>query len=376
MLALVGHRLGEMTLLRKRAAAVNGERMVALVVEAEDPLDNRIKLFGKSGLGRVRVLIAAEPDPIYVKGDFKLDREHWLVPGMQVPVTIDRADPEGFDIRWDEIPSMAQRAAANDPTLADPVGTRKKTQQTLIASGAVGPAGPHRPAEEVRDVVVKAQAEAAKQEDRRPDHWEESLERAAKEPAPPGKRRAVVLFAASEATLRTEGSSADGTGGTLVRERHGTHDVVLAVTVPGSEPYAVYISKFHHKKGKGLALGAGLPALVSSSDPSQVEVLWDEMPSQRDQLRETVAEARQLGQASVAAAAAQMEEANRLMRERASSPPAAAGTSGVTPAMKEMMLRNAKMAISAAPTAEMRRMIVEQYRLAGIPIDESGNPID
>jgi hypothetical protein len=34
------------------------------------------------------------------------------------------------------------------------------------------------------------------------------------------------------------------------------------------------------------------------------------------------------------------------------------------------------MAVSAAPNAQMRQMIVEQYRLAGIPIDEKGNPLD
>jgi hypothetical protein len=45
---------------------------------------------------------------------------------------------------------------------------------------------------------------------------------------------------------------------------------------------------------------------------------------------------------------------------------------GITPELKEMMLANAKMAISAAA---MRQMIVEQYRLAGIPIDEHCSPL-
>jgi hypothetical protein len=47
----------------------------------------------------------------------------------------------------------------------------------------------------------------------------------------------------------------------------------------------------------------------------------------------------------------------------------------VTPEIKEMMLKNAKMAISAAPP-QMRQMIIEQYRLAGIPIDEKGDPLE
>src|SRR5262249_42221262 len=154
-------------------------------VEADDPLDNRIK-FGKSSLGTVRILIETDADPIYVARDFKLDREHWLVPGMKLPVTVDRANPGSFEIRWDEVPSMAERAALNDPALADPVATRKQTQHTLLASGAVGPAGPYRPSDDVRRKVVEAQAAAARQDDdTHPDHWQESLDRAAGAPAPP-----------------------------------------------------------------------------------------------------------------------------------------------------------------------------------------------
>ncbi len=229
--------------------------------------------------------------------------------------------------------------------------------------------------------MVEAQAaEAAKEDGGRPDHWQESLDRAAREPAPPGKTRAVILFAASEATLRTDDSRADATGGTFYRDRYGKHDVVLAVTVPGREPYAVYISNFDHKGGKGVAHGAGIPALVSSSDPSQIEVLWNEFPSRREQLQETVAEARQVAEASLAAAAEQLEEATRQAGARiasASSPPqASTGPPGVTPEMKAMMLQSAKLAISTAPNAEIRRLIIEQCRLAGIPIDEKGNPLD
>ena len=356
-----------------------GEQMTALVIEADDPLDNRIKL-GKSGKGTVRILIDAKPDPIYVARDFKLDKDHWPVVGMELPVTIDPADPGKFEIRWEEVPSMEQRAAANDPTLADPAGTRKKAQQALLESGAAGPAGPYAPSADVRETVVKAQAEAAKQGDGRPDHWQESLDQAAQATAPPGKTRAVVLFAASEATLRTEGGQDDGSGGGggghQYRSRHGKHDVVLAVNIPGSEPYAVYIPKLKHKGGKGVALGAGLPALVSSSDPSDVEILWDELPSVKEQAKETMAEATQTMQDRMAAASQQMNQAMQQGPPPApTTPPAPGATPGITPEMKEMMLKNAKMAISAAPNDQMRQMIIDQYRMAGIPIDEKGNPL-
>ena len=357
------------------------EQMTALVIDTEDPLDNRIKL-GKGGKGQVRILVEAEPAPIYVARDFKLDKDHWPVVGMELPVTIDPADPGKFEIRWDEVPSIEERAATNDPTLADPAGAKKKAQQALLASGAAGPAGPYAPSDDVRETVVKAQAEAAEQGDGMPDHWQESLDQAANEPAPAGKTRAVVLFAASEATLKTEGGQPDGTGGHKFRTRHGKHDCVLAVNVPGSEPYAVYKPNFKHKGGKGIALGAGLPALVSSSDPSDIEILWDELPSVKEQAQETMAEATGVMQDRMAAATQQMNAAMQQVSPPPAPPPGGANapqvpaeTPGVSPQMKEMMLKNAKMAISAAPNDQMRQMIIEQYRLAGIPIDEKGNPL-
>ncbi len=349
---------------------MGAEQMTGLVIEADDPLDNRIKL-GRSGKGQVRILVDSNPSPIYVARDFKLDKDHWPVVGMELPVTIDPAEPGKFEIRWDEVPSMEQRAAANDPTLADPVGARKGAQQALLESGAAGPAGPYAPSGELRETIVNAQAEAGKQGDGRPDHWQESLDQASQASAPPGKTRAVVLFAASEATLRTEGGQADGTGGQQYPDRHGKHDAVLAVYVPGSEPYAVYKPKFKHKGGKGLALGAGLPALVSSSDSSDVEILWDELPSAREQTKQTVAEAMQATQDRMAAMNTQMAPPPAT----ADPPPPPLDRPGVTPEMKAMMLQNAKLAVSAAPPG-MRQMIIEQYRSAGIQIDEEGNPLE
>ena len=188
-----------------------------------------------------------------------------------------------------------------------------------------------------------AQAEAAKQGDGRPDHWQESLDQAAQASAPPGKTRAVVLFAASEATLKTEGGEADGSGGQQYPDRHGKHDAVLAVYVPGSEPYAVYKPKFKHKGGKGLPLGGGLPALVSSSDPSDVEILWDELPSLREQTNRTVAEAMQAHPGphggdepadGCGHAAGEPAAGSGWVARSSDAPPSRLDAPGVTPEMK------------------------------------------
>jgi hypothetical protein len=56
---------------------------------------------------------------------------------------------------------------------------------------------------------------------------------------------------------------------------------VLSVNVPGQPPYALLQRKF--KRPRGLA-GLIVPALVCSSDPADVEVLWDELRSMNQQL--------------------------------------------------------------------------------------------
>jgi hypothetical protein len=115
-------------------AEAGGERTTALVVEAEAPLDNLVKV-GKRAHGSVRILVGEGADQIYTLGGrHKRDKDHWLVRGMEVPVSIDPAHPADFEILWDEIPSMPQRAAANEPALADPVGTRRKVGEALIAA--------------------------------------------------------------------------------------------------------------------------------------------------------------------------------------------------------------------------------------------------
>jgi hypothetical protein len=367
---------------KKKDDGAGTQQMTALVVEADDPLDNRVKV-GKSTQGTVRILIDTKPAATYVARSFKLDRDHWPIRGMELPVLIDPAKPDQFEIDWEQVPSIEERAAANDPTLADPRGTKKKTMETLIASGAAGPgadvqgwtgATPDIP-QDVRQVVVAAQAAEVKKGEQSgmADHFQESLDKAAQEPAPAGKTRAVALISASEATLRQEGGGDDGTGSHNVRSRQGKHDAVLAVNVPGQEPYAVFISKFKHPRGKGSPVGAGLPALVSSSDPRDVEVLWDELLSVKDQAQKTKAEAMQTASDRMADATKQM---NQAFQQAGPPPPGAAPAPGAAgmpqmPAnMQAMMAENAKKALEFAKDPATRKLLIQQYRAAGIEIDE------
>lgn len=195
----------------------------------------------------------------------------------------------------------------------------------------------------------------------------DSIDGAAREPAPAGKRRAVVLIATSAVTLRNMGDDQDRNAYT--RDRHGKHAAVLAVNLPGEAPYAVFDQKFKHPSGKSPPAGPGLPALVSAADPVDVQVLWEEMPSIKEQNRRT--------------ATAAMQDAHSLeeFTRGAPSPPGppATPTGGTSRApgmaqmpanMQAMIAQNAKAALAATTDPAMRKLLIDQYRAAGIEIDE------
>ncbi len=344
-----------------------GQQMTALVVEANNPIDNRIKA-GKHSLGALRILIEG-PNPIFAGGWFKLDRDHWPVAGMELPVTIDPADPAGFEVLWDAVPSIEQRVAANDPTLADPLGTRKRTMAALHASGIT----PHllrlpdgrRVQQDPHGVALATEAAAlAAGGDDQLEGLRQSVERAAESPAPSGKTRAVVLIATSEVTVRNTGVE----NTTYTRDRHGRHAAVLAVNPPGSAPYAVFEPKFKHPGGKGVA-GVGLPALVSSTDAADVEVLWKEVPSIKEANRQTAAAATQNAHS--------LEEFTQGVASPPPAPPAQAAPGQGAPAMPQipanmqaMIAQNAKLALAATKDPAMRKLLIDQYRAAGIQVDE------
>jgi hypothetical protein len=359
---------------------VGGERTTALVVEAEAPLDNLIKV-GKRSHGSVRILVGEGPDRIYTNGGrHKRDKEHWLVRGMEVPVSIDPANPEAFEVLWDQIPSMAERAAANDPALTDPIGTRRKVAEAVIAATSAIDTSAMPP--QLGKAIAKAQRESAEV----PDIMSEQLAQAEQEPAPAGKQRGVVLMATSVLKVRSEGGDPDGGGPTQTYETsQGKHDTVLSVNIPGLEPYAVYKENFKHPRKATLALGAGVPALISTTDPADIDVLWEHAEaagaaklSQRlDAAQQKMQETQQMmsGQGQPG----ELEQAMLNAQQEAikSGPPAvpAAGAPQANPQMRQMMIQNAKMALTNTPP-QMRPMLIQQYRLMGIEIDDQGNVVE
>lgn len=232
-------------------------RATGLVVGTTDPIDNRLRL-GNRNRGWVRVIADVDGMQVNAVNRFDLTENRWLVVGMEIPVRVDPQQPGGFEIDWDAIPSMEQRVAANDPTLVDPINAHKKAQEALLV--AIG--APDTPA------------------DAAPERFKNAMRHAAEQPAPTGKKHAIVHVSAITSTVRSdEASSENNITKKLVST--GRRKAVLSVNVPGQAPYALLERRF--KRPRGMA-GLIVPALVSSSDPTDVEVLWDEFSSMTQQL--------------------------------------------------------------------------------------------
>jgi hypothetical protein len=353
---------------------------MALVCAADDPLDNRRTRFPHCWL---RILVEGDPS-IYAAAKFKFDPDHWPVRGMELPIVIDPDSPQDFKVVWDEVPPIEKRAAANDPSLADPIGAHRRVIEALISAGVAGKGAPAPERKSVGDLAGQALKHAFRRAPSLTEtdqdefqfslheeavlvdggdlgsvvgHFDESMEKIAAEPAPPGTVRAGVLFSAHAATLESQGS---GDLQTSYFERHGKHAVVLSVNVPGKDPYAAYVEKFDHKKGKaGIHESAALPALVSATDPNEVDVQWDEMISAK--------EAKKQGKQAAA------ERVNALMeRRQAGAQPGAAGADPM-----DTYKQNARAALDAtANNPVSRQMVIDQYRRLGVKISETGEVED
>jgi hypothetical protein len=190
----------EVALRRKHdKVSAPGLRTTALVVDADPPVSNESRWGNVKGT--VTILVDNGSDgPIYVARNLRLTEDRWLVRGMEIPVSIDPAKPERFEIDWDAIPSIEQRVAANDPTLADPSATQRKIAAALESASVSGPA---------QGMARRGMAGGgATGTGPTADHLDEAIQKAAKEPAPPGKQRAVVVIAA----ITSGGDSSSGGG--------------------------------------------------------------------------------------------------------------------------------------------------------------------
>jgi hypothetical protein len=165
----------------------------------------------------------------------------------------------------------------------------------------------------------------------------------------------VVLIATIRGRRRIVGDDGQGGGPTHDQVTYQRPSAaVLAVNVPGRAPYAVYAPKFKCEVDLLEPLWMPLPALVSAVDPGDVEILWGAVPGHEAQLADRIS-------ASRATQQARASQADELRAQIGA---------GMAPQMRQLAADNAKRALQYVQDPKMRKMLIDQYRAAGIDVGE------
>lgn len=251
--------------------AATGMHVNALVTETDSPLENFAESASREdAFAPTRILVDTGAGPVVGLRELPLDAAHWIVQGMTIPVFVDPTNPNNYDVDWSLVPAITDLAAKNDPSLSDPMGARLRTWDALVGAGfdvldmdKVAPKlrAMERPA-------LKAELDAE------PQAFAQQLAAVTALAAPAGYQRALAVISTQCALLVR-----DERRGSLFRSTAGTHPTVLAVSVPGKPAYAVYLPAFDHETREYDSDKPGLPAVVSTTNPTDVRVLWDEMPA-------------------------------------------------------------------------------------------------
>jgi hypothetical protein len=248
--------------------------------------------------------------PTLIRSVVRLDRDRWLVPGMQVPIEVDPGSLDAvhvFKIDWDAVPTIIERVDANDPCLADPRAARAaaKAAQEGAADHAHAPTGPisrlGQPLYGLGQNAVSPSSGMPLDTSSWTAECDRAIEHAASAQAPAGRKRAVVIPAAMRMVFRETGHHWDGspdlTGDSNQSSFESSprgNETVLAVNVPGQPPYAVFEPHFKSPRSRPVyrvpTLYPWLPALVSDANPSEIEIeieiVWDEVPDETGRLSE------------------------------------------------------------------------------------------
>jgi hypothetical protein len=130
---------------------------------------------------------------------------------------------------------------------------------------------------------------------------------------------------------------------------------VLAVNIPGRAPYAVYVRRFKCEVDLLEPLWMPLPALVSDFDPTDVEIRWNEVPGHDAQMMDRVA-------GSLAAQQARTAKVDAFAGQALPD----------TSQMQQLAADSARRALQYVQDPAMRKMLIDQYRAAGIDVGEDG----
>ena len=331
-----------MGLFDKRAKIDDSAPRSTAVVLAADAPPQGAPSHGRDSQGSIRILVDTPAGANQqLSGTFTYADDHWLATGMDAPVVLDRAHPDTFEVDWAAVPSMQQQVAANHPALADPFAASRRIAGLLRITPSEKTASQY-------ERLQKAVAEAGTK------------------PAPAGRLRAVAIMVTVRGRYSSsDGGDADGGGPTHTSvSLLSNSPAVLSVSIPGEQPYAVYLPKFKVPKSHLTLPGEPMPAAVSANDRQDVEILWSEMAGLGDQIAARISDTARAGDQFEAAMGEQVKAATAA----AAAPGAPMPGAGMPPAMRQMMIDNLKRSLSSVPDPVMRQQMLDQYRTMGLDI--------
>ncbi len=325
--------------------AIDGSwiRANALVIAADAPPQGA-PYFGPYSHGEIQVLVDTSATGRHkLTATFRYATTRWVVAGMDVPIAIDPTRPDTFVVDWSAVPTMFQLVEANHPALADPFAASRRV------AAAVG--------------ITPSEKTASRLE-----RFQQAVAEAATKPAPPGRLRAVAMTVTIRGRYES-GSDADGSSSGSGVSFSASSAAVLSVCVPGRSPYAVTVSKFKFPAKRLSIPGEPMPVLVSTTNPSDVEILWAEMPDLGDQIGARMADSMRSNNQLIAAMGAQYQEA---IAQAVANPPQAPATAyqgtGMPPQARQLMIENLKRSLLYVTNPAQRQMVLDQYRAMGLDI--------
>jgi hypothetical protein len=179
-----------------------------------------------------------------------VDREKQLCECFDVPIAIDPGKPRSFAIRWDDVPTVAQRIAARDPAIVDPVATWDRLQQLKGRPPSAHPWG---------DGTVPGWPEPLTDGRRPGTAWllnsSMDAQMCDSDGVPPGRAR-----------YRCSGPISAG------RVTYLTW-LLLCVRPEQGEPYGLHVP-VEARRGK---VNAVLPVAIDPQDPADIVICWDQI---------------------------------------------------------------------------------------------------
>jgi hypothetical protein len=342
----------------------DGVAATALVVSGNSGYSD---LANWTGSYRLQVTVPGR-EPYLVEHTSWIIREKHPVPGVQLPVTVSRTDPNELRVEWDRAPTIDQLITANDPAIVDPERTWRRleplahlfvgTDQARLES-ARNAMQSYLPANSVLLQDVDRMVGTGSS-DPGTSPWQAAA-LPGWPPKDPGKRTAatalVVDVSHNPYPYMTGDSFMPGShfasrGGTLeCSPWHYLGRLLLCIVLPSGSRYGAYLRTRVHTKH----MGPVLPVTVDPDDRADIDIEWKAAPDA------SIAEAARIDKATehMAAVAKESLALQQSMWDAYTAPQRATAPRDIAAELSRLDQLHANGVLTDAELAEQRAKLLD-----------------